>query len=179
MARWASGESATSTEHKIDEFAEDLGGLLGTARAKAEGWLGQRQEIVKHLSEIRDTATKLLSDLGQQAQEVVHRRRRGRPPGSHNHNVTVVDIDDTASALRAKREALLDQLAAVDRALAALTAAGIIVANAQELHTAKPAEEATSPVVPSRVKPRRVLSDEHRHKHRRNRKHHWPECRQP
>jgi hypothetical protein len=74
----------------------------------------------------------------------------------------VVDIDDAAS-LRAKREALLDQLDAVDKALAALTAAGIIVANAQELHTAKLAEEATSPVVPTRVKPRRVLSDEHRH----------------
>jgi hypothetical protein len=77
--------------------------------------------------------------------------------------VTVVDIDDAASLLRAKREALLDQLDAVDKALAALTAAGIVVANAQELHTAKLAEEATSPVVPTRVKPRRVLSDEHRH----------------
>jgi hypothetical protein len=162
MAKWTSGESATSTEHKIEEFAEELGGLLGTARAKAEGWLGQRQEIVKHLSEIRDTATKLLSDLGH-AQQVVHRGRRGRPPGSHNHKVTVVDIDDTASVLRAKREALLDQLDAVDRPLAALAAAGIIDANAQELPTAKPAEEATRSVVPTRVKPRRVLSDEHRH----------------
>ena len=76
--------------------------------------------------------------------------------------MTVVDIDDTASLLRAKREALLEQLDAVDRALAALTAAGIIVANAQELHAAKPAEEATSPLA-TRVKPRRVLSDEHRH----------------
>ena len=85
MAKWASGDSATSTEHKIEEFAEDLGGLLGTARAKAEGWLGQRQEIVKHLSEIRDTATKLLSDLLDHAQDVVHRGRRGRPQGSQNH----------------------------------------------------------------------------------------------
>jgi hypothetical protein len=74
--------------------------------------------------------------------------------------VTVVDLNDTASLLRAKRQALLDQLDAVDRAL---TAAGIIVATAKELHTAKPREEATSPVVPTRVKPRRVLSDEHRH----------------
>jgi hypothetical protein len=163
MAKWTGGESPTSTEHKIETSAEDLGGLLGTARAKAEGWLGRRQEIVKHLSEIRDTATKLLSALGQQAQEVVHRRRRGRPPGSPNHKVTFVDIDDTASVLRAKREALLDQLDAVDRALAALTTAGIIDANAQESQTAKPAEEATSSVVPTRVKPRRVLSDEHRH----------------
>ncbi len=87
MAKRASGESATSTEHKIEEFAEDLGGLLGTARAKAESWLGERQEIVKHLSEIRDTATKLLSDLGHHAQEVVH---RGRPPGSQNNSAPVV-----------------------------------------------------------------------------------------
>lgn len=77
--------------------------------------------------------------------------------------MTVVEVDGTASLLRAKREPLLDQLDAVDRALAALTAAGIIVANAQELHTAEPAEEATSPVVPTRVTPRRVLSDEHHH----------------
>jgi hypothetical protein len=87
MAKRASGENATSTEHKLEEFAEDLGGLLGTARAKAEGWLGQRQEIVKHLSEIRDTATKLLTDLGHQAQEVAH---RGRPPGSQNNTAQVL-----------------------------------------------------------------------------------------
>ena len=87
MAKRASGDNATPTEHKLEQFAEDLGGLLGTARAKAEGWLGQRQEIVKHLSEIRDTATKLLSDLGHQAQEVVH---RGRPPGSQNNTAEVV-----------------------------------------------------------------------------------------
>jgi hypothetical protein len=104
MAKRASGESAISTEHKIEEFAEDLGGLLGTARAKAEGWLGQRQEIVKHLSEIRDTAAKLLSDLGHYAQEVVHRGRRGRPPGSQKHTALVVSkIRGSATAGRKKR----------------------------------------------------------------------------
>jgi hypothetical protein len=76
--------------------------------------------------------------------------------------VTVVDIEETARLLRAKREAVLDQLDAVDRALAALTA-GIIVANAQELPTAEPAERPTSAVVPTRMASRRVLSDEHRH----------------
>src|SRR5260221_6295139 len=91
MAKRASGDNATPTEHKLEQFAEDLGGLLGTARAKAEGWLGQRQEIVKHLSEIRDTATKLLSDLGHHAQEVVLRGRRGRPPGSQNHAALVLN----------------------------------------------------------------------------------------
>jgi hypothetical protein len=80
-----------------------------------------------------------------------------------NHTMSVVDIDGAASLLRAKREALLNQLAAVDRALATLAAAEVIVANAQDLQTAEPEAQATEPVVPTRVTPRRVLSDEHRH----------------
>ena len=66
------------TEQKIENFAEDLGRMLGKARAKAEGWLGQRQAIVKNLTELRDTASQLLSDLGHEAERVV---RRGRKPG--------------------------------------------------------------------------------------------------
>src|SRR5205823_2170067 len=64
---------------------EDLGSVLGHARKKAEGWLGQRQAIVKSLTELRDTATKLLTDLGHQAERVVRRGRSpGRPVGSKN-----------------------------------------------------------------------------------------------
>jgi hypothetical protein len=70
---------STSTEQKIEDFAEDLGRILGSARAKAEDWLGQRQSIAKHLTDIRDTAAKLLTDLGHEAQRVA---RRGRPVGS-------------------------------------------------------------------------------------------------
>jgi hypothetical protein len=66
-------------DSKLEGFAEDLGRMLGTARAKAEGWIGQRQQIVKLLSNIRDTASKLLNDLGLEAQRVA---RRGRPAGS-------------------------------------------------------------------------------------------------
>src|SRR5882724_6027067 len=73
-----------STDSKIEDFAEELGKLLGTARAKAEGWLGQRQQITKTLTGIRDEATHLLSQLGEQAQAVVRRARRGRPLGSRN-----------------------------------------------------------------------------------------------
>lgn len=51
-------------EHKIEEFAEDLGRLLGNARSKAEGWLGQRKAITDHLAGIRDTANGLLAQLG-------------------------------------------------------------------------------------------------------------------
>jgi hypothetical protein len=84
------------TEHKIEEFAEDLGRLLGTARAKADRWLGQRQAIVKQLTGLRDEATTLLNQLGHEAAASGRRGRRaasalvagiqkrspGRPKGS-------------------------------------------------------------------------------------------------
>jgi hypothetical protein len=66
--------SATSGTSAIEGFAEDLGRLLGAARAKAEGWLGQRQNVAKQLEQIRDTATGLLNQLTG----VPERRRRGR-----------------------------------------------------------------------------------------------------
>ena len=52
-----------SAEAAIGDFAEDLGRLLGTAQAKAQGWIGQRATITKSLQEIRDTASALLSEL--------------------------------------------------------------------------------------------------------------------
>lgn len=73
-------EAMAAGESKIEEFAEDLGRLLGTARAKAAGWIGQRQAIAKHLEEIRDTATGLLTQLTGTVAEQVKPLRRGRPP---------------------------------------------------------------------------------------------------
>ena len=67
-----SGVGATASA--MEGFAEDLGRLLGTARAKAEGWLGQRQTVAKQLQQIRDTAAGLLNQLTG----VPERRRAGR-----------------------------------------------------------------------------------------------------
>ena len=80
---------------QIEGFAEDLGRLLGSARAKADSWLGQRQTIVKNLEQVRDTANHLLQQLGHQAAVAGQRGRRavaaaveqvrrgpGRPKGS-------------------------------------------------------------------------------------------------
>ena len=64
-----------AAEHRIEDFAEDLGKMLGHARNKAEGWLGQRDAIVKSLTQLRDEATKLLAQLGHEAETVVRRRR--------------------------------------------------------------------------------------------------------
>ena len=69
-----------TTETKIDAFAEDLGRLLGTARARADNWLSQRQQIAKHLTDIRDTASHLLTQLGDQAKKI-----RGRKPKPEIH----------------------------------------------------------------------------------------------
>jgi hypothetical protein len=55
--------SGKSTEARVEAFAEDLGRLLGTAQAKAQGWLGQRKAIAKHLEDVRDSAAHLLSQL--------------------------------------------------------------------------------------------------------------------
>ena len=76
-----------TAETKIEEFAEDLGKMLGHARSKAEGWLGQRKNIVKNLTDLRDEATKLLLQLGHEVHEVPFPRglaTRGRPAGSKN-----------------------------------------------------------------------------------------------
>jgi len=51
-------------EGKLEEFAEDLGKLLGQAQNKAENWLGQRKAIAANLVGLRDTATRLLAQLG-------------------------------------------------------------------------------------------------------------------
>jgi hypothetical protein len=61
----------------MGDFAEDLGRLLGTARAKADNWLGQRQAVAKQLTAIRDTASSLLNQLG----DLAARRRKKRGPG--------------------------------------------------------------------------------------------------
>jgi hypothetical protein len=55
---------AARAEGKLEEFAEDLGNLLGQAQNKAESWLGQRKAIAANLIGLRDTATRLLAQLG-------------------------------------------------------------------------------------------------------------------
>jgi hypothetical protein len=89
------GGSGRSTGTRIEGFAEDFGKVLGTARARAEGWISRRQEIVRHLTDLRDTASKLLVALGHEAERAIRhgraagrrgtesaRRGAGRPPGS-------------------------------------------------------------------------------------------------
>jgi hypothetical protein len=66
--------TTSASSNAIEEFAEDLGRILGSARAKAEGWLSQRQNVAKQLEQIRDTAAGLLNQLTGTPE----RRRPGR-----------------------------------------------------------------------------------------------------
>jgi hypothetical protein len=69
--------AVSAAEERLEGFAEDLGKLLGQAQNKAESWLGQRKAIADHLVGVRDTATRLLAQLG-----IVEAPRRGRKPGT-------------------------------------------------------------------------------------------------
>jgi len=86
---------SAKAEGKLEEFAEDLGKLLGQAQNKAENWLGQRKAIAANLVGLRDTATRLLAQLGvsdggspaakrgrKPAASAPERRGPGRPRGA-------------------------------------------------------------------------------------------------
>jgi hypothetical protein len=73
----------------------------------------------------------------------------------------MIDLNDAVRLLQAKRNELAAQLDAVDKALAALS---VVPATAGPDESSRVAPEPTSsPVVPTRVKPARTLSDEHKH----------------
>jgi hypothetical protein len=81
-----SSGSPADSQDKLMNFAEDLGTYLGTAEKKASEWLGQRQTLVRQLSEFRDKADSLLRSLAggesPYPKGAIAGRRRGRPPGS-------------------------------------------------------------------------------------------------
>lgn len=74
----------------------------------------------------------------------------------------MIDLHDAVSVLQAKREELAVQLDAVDKALAALSG----LTGDRSATPPKNPSATTEPdpsVVPTRLKPRRTLSDEHKH----------------
>ena len=53
-------------EEKLVAFAEQLGWLVGTVQAKAEGWL-DRTVLTKEIARIRDSAADLLAHVNRKA----------------------------------------------------------------------------------------------------------------
>jgi len=78
-----SAGAVKTSESKIEEFAADLGHVLGIAQNKAESWLEQRGRIAEQLTTVRDTANKLLAQLTGATTRAAG-VGRGRPRGSKN-----------------------------------------------------------------------------------------------
>jgi len=83
---------------------EDLRRILGTARAKADNWLQQRQQIRKHLTGIRDTASNLLTQLGDTSQRAV---RRGRVA----FRTAATPVTETSGAIGKKKRRRMSKAA--------------------------------------------------------------------
>ncbi len=74
----------------------------------------------------------------------------------------MAELTGIVAMLRAQRQELLRQLAAVDRAIAALMNPAVAAPEPQAVSSEAPAVPGEAPVVaPTRVKARRVQSDEH------------------
>lgn len=56
------GKKSGAVDQKVVELAEQLGWFLGTARAKADGWL-ESDKVKKELARIRDGASELLQHI--------------------------------------------------------------------------------------------------------------------
>ena len=75
----------------------------------------------------------------------------------------MVNLSDAVKLLRAQRKELSDQLDAVDKALAALGEPRGVPRTGSEGNPEGAAGETVTEVLPTRLKPPRKLSDEHRH----------------
>lgn len=78
----SNGKTVGGADTKIEAFAEDLGRLLGTARARAESWLGQRKLVMEQLEQIRGTADGLLRQLRTATHDAAVTLARDAEPSS-------------------------------------------------------------------------------------------------
>jgi hypothetical protein len=79
----------SAAEQRVVKLAEQLGWFLGTASAKAEGWIGN-PKVRNELTSIRDGAAKLLQHIDAAARAAVMESARPKAaakPGSAALNV--------------------------------------------------------------------------------------------
>jgi hypothetical protein len=94
-----------TTESKLGHFAEDLGRLLGTAEARAKGWLAQQHQIIKKLEGIRETAGGLLRQLGHETRAAIV-PRGSRSNGTGKHGRPKATLRKRRRMSRARRKAV-------------------------------------------------------------------------
>jgi hypothetical protein len=63
-------------ELSIEQIASEVGRVFGTTEAHARKWLNQRQELMNALSQVRDKAAGLISELGEGVVRNGWRRRK-------------------------------------------------------------------------------------------------------
>ena len=54
--------TADTTEQRVVAFAEQLGRIVGTVQAKADGWMN-REALTRQIASVRDSAAELLEQL--------------------------------------------------------------------------------------------------------------------
>ena len=84
--------------------------MLGSAQSHAEGWLAQRKNIARQLTQIRDTASELLSKVTTEAAKIsgfgatsAARRRPRKRKGSRKSRPAVSRARKTHARKSARR----------------------------------------------------------------------------
>jgi hypothetical protein len=72
-ATTADATTAEAMEQRVVAFAEQLGRMVGTIQAKAEGWM-DRETLKKQIASVRDGAAHLLEQLAGGAMKVPKKR---------------------------------------------------------------------------------------------------------
>jgi hypothetical protein len=95
-----------AAEHTLDDFAEDLGRVLGQAQRKAESWLSERKAIAARLVGLRDAANELIAQLGGNSLAPNQREPlKGAPaPRRSTRRRRTISVEGRARIAAAQRE---------------------------------------------------------------------------
>ena len=95
------GNVGDAIEQQVVAFAEQLGRVVGTVQAKAEGWLDPRA-LTDQVARVRDSAASLLQQLGmpgeQKAEQKTEQTTEPKTSGRSGHA-------SITTAIRAKKPA--------------------------------------------------------------------------
>ena len=122
--RTSAATTAQAMEQRVGAFAEQLGRIVGTIQAKAEGWT-DREALSKQLASVRDSATHMLEQLAASMTAVTTRKKTTKKraaaarAGNKNRSGGVVD----APGKRHRKQAPADPAATSRRSQAAKTRA--------------------------------------------------------
>jgi hypothetical protein len=74
----ASAATTAAMEQRVLAFAEQLGRIIGTVQAKAEGWM-DREAFKQQIAGVRDGAADLLAQLAGATAKAAKKKKRAAP----------------------------------------------------------------------------------------------------